>query len=105
MGVLFTHPGLVDDVEAVFEEETRPANSFRLTLENGRLRWHDSEDNRSRVLRREPEAGFLRRLTAGIIGILPIESSCDLNLPIFHPESLNACVKSFKKPPRPYRAP
>ena len=73
MGVLFTHPGLVDDVEAVFKEETRPANSFRLTLENGRLRWHDSEDNRSRVLRREPEAGFMRRLTAGIISILPIE--------------------------------
>ncbi len=74
MGVLFTHPGLVDDVEAVFKEETCPANSFRLTLENGRLHWHDSENNRSRVLHREPEAGFVRRLTAGIIGILPIES-------------------------------
>lgn len=74
MGVLFTHPGLVDEVEAVFQEETRPANSFRLTLENGRLRWHDSEDNRPRVLRHEPEAGFWRRLIAGIIGILPIES-------------------------------
>ncbi len=74
MGVLFTHPALVDEVEAVFEEETRPANSFRLSLENGRLRWQDSEDNKLRVLRREPEAGFMRRLTAGIISILPIES-------------------------------
>lgn len=74
MGVLCTHPALVDEVEAVFEEETRPANSFRLTLENGRLRWQDSENSKPRVLRREPEAGFMRRLTAGIISILPIES-------------------------------
>ena len=74
MGVLFTHPALVDEVEAVFEEETRPANSFRLALENGRLRWQDSENSKPRVLRREPEAGFMRRLTAGIISILPIES-------------------------------
>jgi putative cardiolipin synthase len=74
MGVLFTHPALVDEVEAVFEEETRPANSFRLTLENGRLRWQDSENSKPRVLRREPEAGFMRRMTAGIISILPIES-------------------------------
>ena len=74
MGVLFTHPALVEEVEAIFEEETSPANSFRLSLDKGRLRWHDSEDNGPRVLHREPEAGFLRRLTAGIISILPIES-------------------------------
>ena len=74
MGVLFTNPALVEKVEALFDEETRPANSFRLTLDEGRIRWHDSEDDRERVLRREPEAGFLRRLTAGVIGVLPIES-------------------------------
>ncbi|MCV9965641.1 phospholipase D family protein [Pararhizobium sp. BT-229] len=74
MGVLFTHQALVEEVEAVFDEETRPANSFRLSLDDGRLRWHDREDNQPRVLRREPEAGFWRRLTSGIIGILPIES-------------------------------
>ncbi|WP_275790427.1 phospholipase D family protein [Pararhizobium gei] len=74
MGVVFTHAALVDAVVAVFDEETRPANSFRLTLESGRLRWHDSTGGEARILRREPEAGFLRRVTAGIIGILPIES-------------------------------
>jgi putative cardiolipin synthase len=74
MGVLFTHPALVREVEAIFDEETSPENSFRLSLDSGRLRWHDREGNEERVLRREPEAGFWRRLTAGIIGILPIES-------------------------------
>jgi putative cardiolipin synthase len=74
MGVLFTHPALVREVEAIFDEETSPENSFRLSLDDGRLRWHDREGNEARVLRREPEAGFWRRLTAGIIGILPIES-------------------------------
>jgi putative cardiolipin synthase len=74
MGVLFTHPALVKEVEAIFDEETSPENSFRLSLDNGRLRWHDREGDEARVLRREPEAGFWRRLTAGIIGILPIES-------------------------------
>ncbi|OBZ96263.1 cardiolipin synthase [Pararhizobium polonicum] len=74
MGVLFTHPGLVAEVEAIFAEETRPENSFRLSLDKGRLRWHDRQDEEPRVLRREPEAGFWRRLTAGVIGVLPIES-------------------------------
>ncbi len=74
MGVLFTHPALVKEVDTIFDEETSPANSFRLSLEKGRLRWHDREDNEPRMLRSEPEAGFLRRLTAGIIRILPIES-------------------------------
>ncbi|MBP1860869.1 phospholipase D family protein [Rhizobium herbae] len=74
MGVLFTHPALVTEVEAIFDEETSPENSFRLSLDKGRLRWHDSEGSAPRVLYREPEAGFWRRLTAGIIRILPIES-------------------------------
>ena len=63
-----------DEVEAVFDAETSPENSFRLSLEKGRLRWHDREGDEARVLRREPEAGFWRRLIAGVIGILPIES-------------------------------
>lgn len=74
MGVLFTHPALVEAVDAIFAEETRPESAFRVTLENGRLHWRDSEDNRPRLLRREPEAGFVRWLTAAVIGILPIES-------------------------------
>lgn len=74
MGVLFTHPALVAEVDAIFEEETRPVNSFRLSLDGNRLRWHDHDDSRPRVLKHEPEAGFLRRLLAGIISILPIES-------------------------------
>ncbi|MCV9997445.1 phospholipase D family protein [Pararhizobium sp. YC-54] len=74
MGVLFTHPALVKEVEAIFDAETSPENSFRLSLDKGRLRWHDRAGDEARVLHREPEAGFWRRLTAGIISILPIES-------------------------------
>ena len=71
MGVLFTHPALVKEVEAIFDAETSPENSFRLSLDRGRLRWHDRDGH---ILRREPEAGFWRRLIAGVIGVLPIES-------------------------------
>jgi len=74
MGVLFEHPGLLSEVRAIFDEETLPANSFQLSLSEGRLRWHDEVEGRARTLKREPEAGFLRRLTAGLIGMLPIES-------------------------------
>ncbi|WP_425348811.1 phospholipase D family protein [Pararhizobium antarcticum] len=74
MGVLFEHAGLLAEVRAVFDDETAPANSFRLSLSEGRLRWHDEVEGKPRTLKREPEAGFLRRVTAGIIGILPIES-------------------------------
>ena len=74
MGVLFTHPALVREVEAIFDAETSPDNSFRLSLDGGRLRWHDRLGDEARVLRREPEAGFWRRLIAGVIGVLPIES-------------------------------
>ncbi|KQY19236.1 phospholipase D family protein [Rhizobium sp. Root483D2] len=74
MGVLFTHPALVREVEAIFDAETSPDNSFRLSLDGGRLRWHDRQGDEARVLRREPEAGFWRRLIAGVIGVLPIES-------------------------------
>lgn len=74
MGVLFEHVDLLAEVRAIFEEETAPHNSFRLSLSDGRLRWHDECDGKARTLKREPEAGFLRRATAGIIRILPIES-------------------------------
>ncbi len=74
MGMLFTHPDLVEGVNAVFVEETRDINSFRLRLSGNRIEWFDREDGQPRRLRREPEAGLLRRVTAGIIRILPIES-------------------------------
>lgn len=74
MGMLFTHPDLVAGVDAVFAEETRDVNSFRLALKGERLEWFDREEGTARRLKREPEAGFIRRATAGIIKILPIES-------------------------------
>lgn len=74
MGVLFSHPELVADVDAVFDMEAGPAGSFRVALDGGSLVWHEAGDDAARVLTREPEAGFWRRATARIIGVLPIES-------------------------------
>ncbi|WP_075288679.1 phospholipase D family protein [Pararhizobium arenae] len=74
MGMLFTHPDLVEGVNAVFAEETLDINSFRLQLSGNRIEWIDREEGTARKLRREPEAGFVRRVTAGVIRILPIES-------------------------------
>ncbi|CZT34860.1 phospholipase D family protein [Rhizobium sp. 9140] len=74
MGVLFTCPSLVADVDAIFALETHPGTSFRLSLEKGKLCWNDEAQHCSRMLEREPDAGFWRRVTAAIIGYLPIES-------------------------------
>jgi putative cardiolipin synthase len=74
MGVLFTCPSLVADVDAIFDLETHPASAFRLSLEKGRLLWSEEAGHAVHVRTREPEAGFWRRVTAGIIGWLPIES-------------------------------
>ncbi|OQP85741.1 phospholipase D family protein [Rhizobium rhizosphaerae] len=74
MGVLITCPALIADIDAIFAEETAPANSFRLSLEGRRLVWSDERAHHARRLRREPEAGFWRWLTATVIGVLPVES-------------------------------
>jgi putative cardiolipin synthase len=51
-----------------------PANSYRLELEDGRLRWIAEGPDGPIVLETEPETGWWQRFTAGLIGLLPIRS-------------------------------
>ncbi|PZO80971.1 MAG: phospholipase D family protein [Mesorhizobium amorphae] len=71
MGVLFRHPALAAEILKVFTEEAEPQNSFRLALDGKRVVW---KEGASVVARREPGASLWRRLSAGTIGLLPIES-------------------------------
>lgn len=74
MGVLFEDAGLVAELRELFRQETAPDTSFHLELRDGRLRWFGEEDNVVREFSREPEASIFRRLIAGLVRYLPIES-------------------------------
>lgn len=74
MGVVFADAALAGELATMFEEETAPSVSYQLSLEGARLVWRDRTNGTERLLRREPDASLLRRVIAGIIRILPIES-------------------------------
>lgn len=74
MGVVFVDAALAGELATMFEDETAPSVSYRLSLEGARLVWRDRTNGTERRLRREPDASLLRRVIAGIIRILPIES-------------------------------
>jgi cardiolipin synthase C len=74
MGVVFEHGGLVRQVREVFANETSPQKSYRVGIEDGEIIWQDHAAEPVRILPEEPEAGIWRRLTATIIGLLPIQS-------------------------------
>ncbi|OHV72140.1 phospholipase D family protein [Ensifer sp. LCM 4579] len=74
MGVIFSDRALAAELETIFDEETSPERSYRLLLEGGRPVWRDRTNGAARLLRHEPEASLFRRLIAGAIRFLPLES-------------------------------
>jgi putative cardiolipin synthase len=75
MGVVFEDPGLVAELKAVFQRDTRPQASYRLSAEEDRsLRWRGEVRGRDVTFDREPEAGFYRVLLARLVGLLPVQS-------------------------------
>ncbi|MDX0958923.1 phospholipase D family protein [Sinorhizobium medicae] len=74
MGIVFSDEALASEIQSIFEEETAPERSYRLMLKDGRLAWQDRTNGALRLLRREPDAGLFRRLIAGAIRFLPLES-------------------------------
>jgi putative cardiolipin synthase len=74
MGVVFEQAGLVRQVREVFADETSPQKSYRLRLDEGEIVWQDGAGEAARTHQTEPGASVWRRLTATVIGILPIES-------------------------------
>lgn len=75
MGVLFDSEALVGKMGAVWRRDTAPARSYEVHLApGGGLEWSASRDGETVRYDREPETSLLRRLTARIIGMLPLES-------------------------------
>ena len=59
----------------VSNEGVKPENSYRVTLERGRLRWTTWDDGVVVVVyTTEPETTWWKRVTTGALGILPIHS-------------------------------
>lgn len=73
MGVIVVDPGLVGEMRRIFAQETGPHSAYRLGLSAGRLGWSDGPRAEG-LLGSEPGAGLGRRLAAGLIRLLPIES-------------------------------
>ncbi len=78
MGVVVHSPELAGEVATLFERWAGPAVSYGVRLANQprarSLLWTASQDGREVQFTREPNAGFWRRLGAGVFSALPIES-------------------------------
>ena len=74
LALLVDSPAFAEKVAAFFDEGVTPENSYRVTLERGRLRWTTSDGGTARVYTKEPETGWARRFIADVLRILPIHS-------------------------------
>ena len=60
--------------DQLFDDGVKPENSYRVTLERGRLTWTTSDGGTVRVYTKEPETSWWRRFQADALGLLPIHS-------------------------------
>lgn len=74
MGVLFEDAALVRALRRRLEDEKSPHTSYVVDLHRHRLRWRGITDGEEVEHRGEPEASIGRRLLAGLVRYLPIES-------------------------------
>ena len=74
MGILFRDDALARELGAIFDNQTSPAESYRLRLVDGRMQWMARNDVADEVYTAEPRASRWRLVTTALIGLLPIES-------------------------------
>lgn len=75
MGVVFNSAPLVARMDEIFAGEIRRSMSFELEIDKGRhIVWMTEEQGRTKTYRREPDAAIGRRIVAGIMRFLPLES-------------------------------
>jgi len=75
MGVLFDCATVAAKMEAVWRHDIAPDHSFAVSLTpDGALEWRAGENGQAVVYDSEPEASLWRRLTAKVVGWLPLES-------------------------------
>jgi cardiolipin synthase C len=74
MGILFRCPSLTSHLLAQFDHQTRPDNSYAVSLKGNLISWSDEREGKLRHHDREPDAPWRRLIPARIIALLPIES-------------------------------
>jgi putative cardiolipin synthase len=74
LALLVDSPAFAEMVAEFFDDGIKPENSYRVTLERGRLRWTTSDSGTVRVYTKEPETSWWTRFKADALGILPIHS-------------------------------
>ena len=74
LALLVDSPAFAEMVAEFFDDGVKPENSYRVTLEQGRLRWTTSDGGTVRVYTKEPETSWWQRFKADALGILPIHS-------------------------------
>ena len=75
MGVVFNSAPLVARMDEIFAEEIRRTMSFELDIDSAnRIVWMTEERGQPKIYRREPDAAIGRRIIAGIMRVLPLES-------------------------------
>jgi cardiolipin synthase C len=74
LALLVDSPAFAELVAEFFDDGVKPENSYRVTLEQGRLRWTTSDGGTVRVYTKEPETSWWRRVKADALGYLPIHS-------------------------------
>ena len=74
LALLVDSPAFAEMVAEFFDDGVKPENSYRVTLEQGRLRWTTSDGGTVRVYTEEPETTWWMRFKVDVLGILPIHS-------------------------------
>ncbi|WP_126945186.1 phospholipase D family protein [Xanthomonas sp. BRIP62418] len=74
MGLLFNDRAVAAQLEQVYNRKIGAPVSYRVTLEQGALRWHDDAAQPPEVWSQEPAASVWRRGAAAVMGWLPLES-------------------------------
>ncbi|HSC80722.1 MAG TPA: phospholipase D family protein [Chitinolyticbacter sp.] len=71
IGILLDSPALADHMADQFDELVAD-ETYRLSLDDGKLQWHDPDSEA--VHDHDPETSLLRRLGVDLLRLLPIES-------------------------------
>ena len=74
MGAFARQPELVAQVKEEHARLADPTRSYRVEMDKGILVWTDTENDKARHRRREPDAGVGRRIMALLTRYLPFES-------------------------------
>lgn len=73
MGVIVHNRELAARIADMVLEGMRPANSYRLELRDGEVRWHVESEDGEETLDTDPQTSWWERFMAGLLALFPIE--------------------------------